>query len=168
MTIPEAVQLILQAGVLARGGEIFVLDMGDPVRILDLATTLIRLSGYRPYSDIDIQIVGMRPGEKLFEELLTAEEGVNATTHERIFVAKPTALDTPLLRQILGAFSQNPPALALPPQDQAGTVQFIRQFLPDFKLVTNAQPAALEAAAGADVGGRGFGLQEEIAEDRVK
>ncbi len=166
MTIPEAVQLILQAGVLARGGEIFVLDMGDPVRILDLATTLIRLSGYRPYSDIDIQIVGMRPGEKLFEELLTAEEGVNATTHERIFVAKPTALDTPLLRQILGAFSQNP-ALALP-QDQAGTVQFIRQFLPDFKLVTNAQPAALEAAAGADVGGRGFGLQEEIAEDRVK
>ncbi len=67
-----------------------------------------------------------------------------------------------------GRIFPNPPALALPPQDQAGTVQFIRQFLPDFKLVTNAQPAALEAAAGADVGGRGFGLQEEIAEDRVK
>lgn len=154
MTIPEAVQLILQAGVLARGGEIFVLDMGEPVRILDLATTLIRLSGYRPYSDIDIQIVGMRAGEKLFEELLTAEEGVNATTHERIFVAKPIKLNTALLRQVLGAFSQNP-AIVLP-QDQVGTLRFIQQFLPRFELVTNAEPAAGEAAAaGTDFGSPG-------------
>ncbi|WP_135553786.1 polysaccharide biosynthesis protein [Paenibacillus cymbidii] len=89
MTIPEAVQLVIQAGSLAQGGEIFILDMGKPVRILDLAQDLIRLSGFEPGVDIKIEFTGMRPGEKLYEELLLSEEGATATTMERIFVGKP-------------------------------------------------------------------------------
>jgi FlaA1/EpsC-like NDP-sugar epimerase len=79
-------------------GEIFVLDMGEQVRIMDLAETLIRLSGLKPYVDIDIKVTGMRPGEKLYEELFTPEEGVDATKHQRIFVAKPCHLDLPSWR----------------------------------------------------------------------
>ena len=142
MTIPEAVQLILQAGALASRGEIFVLDMGEPVSIMDLATTLIRLSGFQPYTDIDIKITGMRPGEKLFEELLTDEEGVNATTHERIFVAKPSTLDTVLLDNTIKAFQQAP-QVALP-TNQSTTTQFIQSFLPGFVRVPNADDIALE------------------------
>lgn len=92
MTIPEAVQLVLQAGSFARGGEIFVLDMGDPVKILTLAEDLIRLSGYEPYAEIDITFTGIREGEKLFEELLTDEENATATQHNRIFVGKSSNL----------------------------------------------------------------------------
>lgn len=86
MTVTEACQLVIQAGSMGNGGEIFVLDMGDPIRILDLATNLIRLSGLRPGIDIDIVFVGIRPGEKLCEELLTAEDHTGTTHHERIFV----------------------------------------------------------------------------------
>ena len=86
MTIPEAVQLVIQAGAMANGGEIFVLDMDEPVKILDLAHNLIRLSGYEPYTDIDIKFVGLRPGEKLFEELLLDSEGLKDTKHKKIFV----------------------------------------------------------------------------------
>nr|WP_102716157.1 nucleoside-diphosphate sugar epimerase/dehydratase [Paenibacillus castaneae] len=93
MTIPEAVQLVIQAGAFAKGGEIFVLDMGKPVRILDLAKDLIRLSGYEPDSDIEINFSGMREGEKLFEELLTDEEAISSTQHERIFIGKPTEIN---------------------------------------------------------------------------
>lgn len=93
MTIPEAVQLVIQAGSLAQGGEIFILDMGKPVRILDLAQDLIRLSGFEPGVDIKIEFTGMRPGEKLYEELLLHEEGATATTMERIFVGKPTNIN---------------------------------------------------------------------------
>lgn len=88
MTIPEAVSLVLQAGVNGSGGEVLVLDMGEPVRILKLAEDIISLHGLTPYVDIDIKITGLRPGEKLFEELLTAEEGTLATRHEKIFTAK--------------------------------------------------------------------------------
>jgi FlaA1/EpsC-like NDP-sugar epimerase len=88
MTIPEAVQLVIQAGAYMNGGEIFVLDMGKPVRILQLAEDLIRLSGFEPYVDIPIEFIGARPGEKLFEELLFHEEEVTATKHERIFIGK--------------------------------------------------------------------------------
>lgn len=91
MTIPEAVQLVLQTGALTRGGEVFILDMGDPVKILDLAQDLIRLSGFTPYTDMDIQFTGMRPGEKLYEEILTQEEGATSTMHQRIFIGRPTA-----------------------------------------------------------------------------
>lgn len=89
MTIPEASQLVLQAGAYAEGGEIFVLDMGKPVRIYDLAENLIKLSGYEPHKDIKIEITGLRPGEKLYEELLMNEEGLTETKHEKIFIGKP-------------------------------------------------------------------------------
>jgi len=89
MTIPEAVQLVIQAGSFAQGGEIFILDMGKPVKIVDLAKDLIKLSGFEPGVDIDIQYTGIRPGEKLFEELLTDEEGITSTLHDRIFIGKP-------------------------------------------------------------------------------
>lgn len=90
MTIPEASRLVIQAGAIAKGGEIFVLDMGEPVKILDLATQLIELSGYKPYEDIKIDFVGLRPGEKLFEELLLEEEGLACTKQEGILIAKPS------------------------------------------------------------------------------
>jgi FlaA1/EpsC-like NDP-sugar epimerase len=88
MTIPEAVQLVFQAGALAEGGEIFVLDMGDPVKINDLARDLITISGYEPGVDIEITYTGIRPGEKLYEELFTDREGMSSTRHERIFISK--------------------------------------------------------------------------------
>jgi len=88
MTIPEAVSLVLQASVIGKGGEVLVLDMGEPVRIVDLAEELIRIHGLQPYSDIDIQFIGLRPGEKLFEEILTAEEGTVATKHDRVYISK--------------------------------------------------------------------------------
>ena len=97
MTIPEAVQLVIQAGALAKGGEVFILDMGEPVKILDLAKDLIRLSGFEPDVDIKIVFTGIRPGEKLYEELLTNEEGISATKHNRIFIGKPTSIDHPMM-----------------------------------------------------------------------
>lgn len=88
MTIPEAVSLVLQSSILGNGGDILVLDMGEPVRILLLAEELIRIHGLKPHKDIDIEFIGLRPGEKLFEEILTAEEGTTASKHEKIFIAK--------------------------------------------------------------------------------
>ncbi|MBR6771630.1 MAG: polysaccharide biosynthesis protein [Lachnospiraceae bacterium] len=93
MTIPEAVSLVLQAGAYAKGGEIFVLDMGEPVKILDLAQNLIRLSGYRVGEDIKIEFTGLRPGEKLYEELLLDEEGMKETANKLIHIGKPIEID---------------------------------------------------------------------------
>lgn len=101
MTIPEAVSLVIQAGAMANGGEIFILDMGKPVKILDLAEDLIRLSGFDPYTEIPIKIVGLRPGEKLFEELLMDEEGISATKHDKIFVALPSDTEFNKIKQDL-------------------------------------------------------------------
>ena len=89
MTIPEAVQLVIQAGAMAQGGEIFILDMGEPVKIMDLAEKMIRLSGLEVGKDIDILVTGLRPGEKLYEELLLSEEGIQETQHGKIFVGHP-------------------------------------------------------------------------------
>ncbi|MBE5847878.1 MAG: polysaccharide biosynthesis protein [Lachnospiraceae bacterium] len=93
MTIPEAVSLVLQAGVYAKGGEIFVLDMGEPVKILDLAKNLIRLSGYKVDDDIRIEFTGLRPGEKLYEELLMDEEGLTETENKLIHIGKPISIN---------------------------------------------------------------------------
>lgn len=90
MLIPEAAQLVLQAGAFAKGGEIFVLDMGKPVKIYDLALELIKLSGFEPNVDIKIKVTGLRPGEKLYEELLMSEEGLTNTSHKKIYIGKPT------------------------------------------------------------------------------
>ena len=90
MTIPEAAQLVLQAASYAKGGEIFVLDMGKPVKIYDLAKNIIRLSGYTPNVDIEIAVTGLRPGEKLYEELLMNEEGLTKTRHSKIFIGAPS------------------------------------------------------------------------------
>jgi FlaA1/EpsC-like NDP-sugar epimerase len=93
MTIPEAVQLVLQAGCMAAGGEIFVLDMGRPVKILNLAEKLITLSGMKPYEDIDIIFTGLRPGEKMYEELFNEAETLLPTSHPRIRTAQSTPVD---------------------------------------------------------------------------
>lgn len=93
MTIPEAVSLVLQAGAYAKGGEIFVLDMGEPVKIADMARNLIRLSGYEPEVDIKIEYTGLRPGEKLYEEMLMKEEGMQTTENKLIHIGKPIVLD---------------------------------------------------------------------------
>lgn len=98
MTIPEAVSLVLQAGAYAKGGEIFVLDMGEPVKIADLARNLIRLSGYTPDVDIKIEFTGLRPGEKLYEELLMASEGLKKTENQRIFIGNPLPVDADKLK----------------------------------------------------------------------
>ena len=94
MTIPEATSLILQAASFAHGGEIFVLDMGEPVKILTLAENVIKLSGKKPYEEIKIEFTGLRPGEKLYEELLMGEEGLTKTENNKIFIGKQVEIDT--------------------------------------------------------------------------
>jgi FlaA1/EpsC-like NDP-sugar epimerase len=101
MTIPEAVSLVLQAGYYARGGEIFILDMGEPVKIDTMARNMIRLSGYEPDVDIRIQYTGLRPGEKLYEELLMKEEGMQETANKLIHIGKPIEMDDALFQEQL-------------------------------------------------------------------
>ncbi|MFN7926756.1 MAG: nucleoside-diphosphate sugar epimerase/dehydratase [Blastocatellia bacterium] len=105
MTIPEAAQLVLQAGAMGEGGEIFILDMGEPVRILDLAKDTITLSGLKPYEDIDIVFTGVRPGEKLFEELQTTDETVAKTRHPKIFIGKINGCADEVVRRSLQRFA---------------------------------------------------------------
>ena len=93
MTIPEAAQLVLEAGAMAKQSQIFVLDMGEPVKILDLAENLIRLSGLEPYRDIEIREIGLRPGEKLYEELLMKSETLTSTENSKIFIEQQQYID---------------------------------------------------------------------------
>lgn len=106
MTIPEAVSLVLQAGAYAVGGEIFVLDMGEPVRIVDLAKNMIRLSGLKLDRDISIEFTGLRPGEKLYEELLMDEEGMTDTPNKLIHIGHPIDVDEEKLIWALGVLEK--------------------------------------------------------------
>lgn len=125
MTIPEASQLVLQAGALANGGEVFVLDMGEPVKIVDMARDLIELSGLVPDKDIKIEFTGLRPGEKLFEELLTAEEGTKSTKHEKIYVAN--------IREVNEQQLHNGLQLLQAQVDPKNIVRVIAELVPTFK-----------------------------------
>lgn len=103
MTVSEAVSLVLQAGLLAKGGEVFVLDMGQPVKIYDLAVNLIKMKGYVPEKDIKIDVVGLRPGEKLYEELLMSEEGLESTSNDLIYIGQPIDMDSGIFMEQLNA-----------------------------------------------------------------
>nr|WP_229263876.1 polysaccharide biosynthesis protein [Cohnella cholangitidis] len=106
MTIPEAVQLVIQAGAITNGGETFILDMGKPVKISDLAFDLIRLSGLEPNKDINVVYTGIRPGEKLFEEILSKDEGASATKHDRIYVGIPQKVSGERLKRLIAVFER--------------------------------------------------------------
>ncbi len=107
MTIPEAVSLVLQAGAYAKGGEIFVLDMGEPMKIVDLAQNLIKLSGYRVGEDIEIVFTGLRPGEKMYEELLMDEEGLRQTANKRIFIGRQIEFDVAVFEKQLSRLEED-------------------------------------------------------------
>ncbi len=126
MTIPEAAQLVVQAGGLAKGGEIFVLDMGEPVKIVSLAEKLIRLSGFEPYVDIDIQYTGLRPGEKLYEELIlpSEKEGMHKTQNNKIFITNPTDFDDDVLVEHINRIPE------LKPENSR---KFLKELVPNFK-----------------------------------
>ncbi len=126
MTIPEAAQLVVQAGGLAKGGEIFVLDMGEPVKIVSLAEKLIKLSGFEPYVDIDIQFTGLRPGEKLYEELILPSEkdGMRKTQNNKIFITAPTDFDDNVLLEHINS---------IPTMDPSKAREFLKELVPNFK-----------------------------------
>ena len=128
MTIPEAVQLLIQAGAMGNGGEILMLDMGEPIKILDLAEDLIRLSGLEVDRDIKIEFTGLEPGEKLYEELLTPQEGVTATKHQRIFVAQLEEIEERLLLSQIGELSMLADAL-----DAEGIVAKFQELVPTYQ-----------------------------------
>ncbi len=132
MTIPEAVSLVLQAGAMAQGGEIFVLDMGDPVKITTLAENLIRMYGKVPYRDVEIKFTGLRPGEKLFEELLMNEEGLKSTENKKIFIGNQIAINEEELLKKL----ENLQAVA-EANDSDKTVEILSDIVPTFKHKIN-------------------------------
>ncbi|MBU3127151.1 polysaccharide biosynthesis protein [Clostridium tagluense] len=128
MTIPEAAQLVLQSGAYAQGGEIFVLDMGQPVKIYDLAWDLIKLSGFVPNKDIKIEITGLRPGEKLYEELMMSEEGLANTKHEKIFVGRPTFSDLGEMKEKMKEL-----AVVIESDDVGLLIKKIEEIVPTYK-----------------------------------
>ncbi len=140
MTIPEAVQLVLQAGALGRGGEVFVLDMGEPVKVVDLATDLIRLSGLEPGHDIKIQFTGIRPGEKLYEEMFFSAENVLPTGHPKVLRARNGLLAEGTIRKIdiLAKSAQAG-------QEDDVLRELLRELVPDFQ--PHSPPMRRDAAS---------------------
>jgi FlaA1/EpsC-like NDP-sugar epimerase len=128
MTIPEASSLVLQSGVMAKNGELFVLDMGQPVKILDLAENLIRLSGLEPYKDIEIIETGLRPGEKLYEELLVRDEGLDKTSNELIFIERDKPLSMSELGLKLGVLKT-----ALATESDASVKEALKSVVPTYR-----------------------------------
>src|SRR6266576_2276595 len=142
MTIPESAQLVLHASAIAKGGEVFILHMGEPVRIMDLAETLITLSGLKPHEDIKIIETGIRPGEKLYEELTFETEETAATEHPKIFINRISGLDPDTLRLALlrlSAFVQE--------RDEQGLRSFLNDLLPEAHLNGHSQPLAAQVAS---------------------
>jgi FlaA1/EpsC-like NDP-sugar epimerase len=133
MTIPEAAQLILQAGSIGEGGEVFILDMGSPIKILDLARDLIRLSGFEPDEDIEIKFVGLRPGEKLYEELITEGEGIIPTTHEKILVLRKGPCDLKWLEAKIEELK-----VLANQQDSAGIKRTLKEIVPEYEPTAEA------------------------------
>jgi FlaA1/EpsC-like NDP-sugar epimerase len=149
MTIPEASQLVLQAGSMGKGGEIFLLDMGEPVKIADLAREIIRLSGLEPDKDIKIVFTGLRPGEKLFEELLISGEGVKPTHHKKILIADARPMNLDVVQRYLAEL-----AFCVRRGDAELAVQKLRELVPEFRpeerhseTPVHVHPAALTPAA---------------------
>lgn len=145
MTIPEAAQLVLEAGAMAQRGQIFVLDMGEPVKILTLAENLIRLSGLEPYRDIDIVEIGLRPGEKLYEELLVASGDLRRTANEKIFVEQQTSIDP---ERVMDALVRLDKAVS-GETDKAALVALLKELVPTFRDPdeVNAETVSAERAA---------------------
>lgn len=136
MTIPEAVSLVLTAGGFAAGGEIFILDMGEPVKIKDLAENLIRLSGFVPGVDIQIEYTGLRPGEKLYEELLMNEEGLKSTENQKIHIGKPIEMDTEQLKKGLALLYEYAEQ-----NDKERVVTMLEKIVPTYKRTLNGHEA---------------------------
>lgn len=144
MTIPEAAQLVIQAGALGRGGEVFVLDMGEPIRILDLAETMIRLSGYEPGSDIKIEFTQPRPGEKMFEEVFSDRERFSRTSHPKILVAKENGVVKSLLRESLTSLEW----VCLQADGTDGIRRILGEMVPAFSPWRGCEPAKSKDTGG--------------------
>jgi FlaA1/EpsC-like NDP-sugar epimerase len=151
MTIPEAVALVLEAAVIGRDGQVLVLDMGKPVKILTLAETVITLAGLVPYRDVDIVETGIRPGEKLYEELLTSQEGLTRTGHDRLFIAQQERVDYARLVEGLQRLR-----VAVRKFDVESALAVVQHFVPSFapqgaSPVTPGTPATPIVSAVAEI-----------------
>lgn len=140
MTIPEASQLVLESGAMAKNGELFVLDMGKSIKILDLAENMIRLCGLEPYKDIDIIETGLRPGEKLYEELLIRTEELDKTENSMIFIERDTALTPEELKTVLETLNT-----ALESCDDKAVKQALHQVVPTYR-----EPDAINTESGTE------------------
>lgn len=145
MTIPEAAQLVLQSGAYAKGGEVFVLDMGNPVSIYKLAEDLIKLSGFEPNEEIDIKITGLRPGEKLYEELLMEEEGMKETPHPKIFIGKAMFVDYKVVLNMLGNLTN-----VLAQNNDQQLKDQIKLMVPSYRMNNEINKAFIENGCSKD------------------